>query len=159
MIPFILLGLGLFSILTEFFVPGAIMGIIGCLLILAAIILFVIQTNSVVAIIFFIIGTLIAVALMIRFALWRIVSNKSGFSIYSRDDQEGYRASKFDPNVIGKTGIVLSDLKPGGYILIEGNQHQAISVSGYLPKGTEVIVLSGQEESLIVKSLTKETRP
>ena len=61
--------------------------------------------------------------------------------------------SKFEKHAIGKIGIVLTDLKPGGFILIEGKQHQAISQSGYITKGEEVIVVSGQEESLLVKKV------
>ncbi|WP_052236405.1 NfeD family protein [Candidatus Protochlamydia amoebophila] len=75
------------------------------------------------------------------------------YSIYLKKDQKGFQASEYDRNAIGKLGMVLTDLKPGGYILIEGKQHQAISLTGYISKGEEVIVVSGQEESLIVKNL------
>jgi membrane-bound ClpP family serine protease len=159
MIPFILLALGLILILIEFYVPGAIMGTLGGILILSSIILFASESSSPIAIALFIIGTAISVGLLIRFALWRIVHAKPGYSIYSDNDQEGYQASSYDPTVIGKTGIVLSDLKPGGYIVVEGKQHQAISISGYISKGTEVIAVSGQEESLIVKLIKKESKP
>lgn len=153
MMPFFLLGFGLLMILIEFYLPGAIMGIIGCLLLLASIILFASQSTSPIAIALFIVGAIASVALMIRFAIWRIVHTKPAKSIYSDDSQVGYQASHYDHTAIGKKGIVLSDLKPGGYILVEGKQHQALSLTGYLPKGTEVMVVSGQEESLIVKKV------
>ena len=35
---------------------------------------------------------------------------------------------------------------------MEGRQHPAISVSGYIPKGENVSVIGGEEQSLIVKS-------
>jgi len=47
----------------------------------------------------------------------------------------------------------LTDLKPGGYILVEGKQHQALSNTGYIVKGKEVKIIGGQEESLIVKQI------
>lgn len=156
MIPFILLILGLLLILFEFYLPGAVIGIIGGAIILISIILFA-QTHSWIALLFFILAAIICVGLLIRFALWRIVQAKPEHSIYLHGDQEGYQASSFDATAIGKIGIVLSDLKPGGYITIDGKQHQAISITGYIPKDEQVIVLSGQEESLIVKSLKKET--
>lgn len=156
MIPFILLFLGLILILIEFFVPGAVIGIIGSLFILASIAMFASQSASIIETTFFIIGAIICVGLLIRFALWRIVHAKPESSIYSDDSQEGYQASQYDKDAIGKIGIVSSDLKPGGYISIEGKQHQAISISGYIPKGVQVIVISGQEESLIVKSSKKD---
>lgn len=150
MIPFILLFLGLLLILFEFYLPGAIMGILGGIAILFGIILFA-EAHSPIALFFFIVGAILAVVILIRFALWRIVHARPEHSIYLHKDQEGYQASEFDAAAIGKTGIVLSDLKPGGYIIIDGKQHQAISITGYIPKGETVLVLSGQEESLMVK--------
>ncbi len=85
---------------------------------------------------------------------------KSGFSIYSNKDQEGYQASEYDVNAIGKKGKVISDLKPGGFIMVDGKKQAAISESGYISHGAEVIVLSGDGESLMVKEIkhTKDER-
>lgn len=157
MIPFILLMLGLVLILFEFYLPGAVMGIIGASLILFGIFLFA-RMHSFLEVVFFILGALVSVGLLIRFALWRIVNAKPENSIYLKGDQEGYQASGYDKNAIGKTGIVLSDLKPGGYVMIDGKQHQAISITGYIPKDEPVTVVSGQEESLIVKHSKRENQ-
>lgn len=151
MIPFLLVILGLALILLEFYIPGAVMGILGGISILSGILLFASQTDSLTAIILFVAGTAISVGLLIRFALWRIVHAKPGYSIYSNKDQEGYQASEYDKSAIGKTGIVLADLKPGGYILVDGRQHPAISISGYITKGERVDIIGGQEQSLMVK--------
>lgn len=156
MIPFLLLLLGLLLILIEFYLPGAIMGILGGVSIVAGIVLFA-QVHSAWSVFLFILAALVCVGLLVRFALWKIVHAKPGTSIYLHEDQEGYQASSYDATAIGKTGVVLSDLKPGGYIVIEGKQYQAISMTGYIPKGEAVLVISGQEESLIVKSIKKES--
>lgn len=158
MTSIILLIIGLLLILIEFYLPGAIMGVLGGCFLLASIIVFAMDTGSVLLTFAYIIGVAIAVGLLIKFALWRIRTAAPGRSIYLESDQQGYQASDFDASAIGKTGIVVTDLKPGGHILVEGKRRQAISQSGYLPKGTEVIVLGGQEESLIVKRLTKESQ-
>lgn len=152
MTAFLLLIFGLFLILLEFYLPGAVLGVIGSVLVLMSIILFSMETTSPLAIALFIVGAAVSIGLLIRFALWRIVHAKPDRSIYSTGSQVGYVASTYDKSAIGKQGVVLSDLKPGGYIVIDGKQHQAISISGYIPKGDTVIVLSGQEESLIVKA-------
>jgi membrane-bound ClpP family serine protease len=149
--PYILLVFGYILIFLEFYIPGAILGIIGGILTLVSIVLFISEGFSALSIIGYIVGVLIGLALICKFALTRIRHAKPEYSIYSGASQEGFRASKTDHSLIGKTGVVLSDLKPGGYILIEGNQYQAISESGYIVKGLHVIVVSGQEESLIVK--------
>ncbi len=102
MISVVLLVLGLFLILLEFYLPGAnrVFWYIAyayqhCTLCLS-----------------------IAVALgywficfycyrlfdfTYPFALWRIVRAKPGYSIYLHGDQKGYMASSFDATAIGKT--------------------------------------------------------
>lgn len=157
MIPFIFLFLGLLLILIEFYLPGAIIGTIGGILVVTSIVLFAMEATSPLYVVLYIIGVVLAVTYLIKFALWRIRTAKPGRSIYLNSDQTGYQASSFDSSAIGKTGVVVTDLKPGGHILIDGKRMQAISQSGYLTKGTEVIVLSGQEESLIVKQIKKES--
>lgn len=156
MTPFILLILGLLFIFIEFYIPGAIMGIAGGVLIATSVFLFAAQIDTAWAVILYVIAIVIALSYLVKFALWRIRTAKPGMSIYSDDDQQGYVASCFDHSAVGKKGVVLSDLKPGGYILIDGVQHQALSESGYITKGSPVIVVAGQEESLIVKLIHTE---
>jgi membrane-bound ClpP family serine protease len=157
MMPFIFLLVGLLLILIEFYLPGAIIGTIGGALVITSIVLFAMQATSPLLVVLYIIGVIIAIIYLIKFALWRIRTATPNRSIYLNSDQTGYQASNFDSSVIGKIGIVVTDLKPGGHILVDGKRLQAISQSGYLTKGTEVIVLSGQEESLIVKQIKKGT--
>lgn len=154
--PYLLWAVGLFMIFLEFYLPGGIMGVLGAVAVLASIVLFAMQSNSPLAILLYIIGTVASTVLLFKFALWRIRHAKPDRSIYSEGDQEGYVACVYDKSAIGKMGIVQSDLKPGGHILVEGKKHGAISKSGYITKGSEVIVLGGEGESLTVKHYTKE---
>jgi membrane-bound ClpP family serine protease len=155
MIPYLLVLLGYILILFEFYLPGAVLGIMGGISILIGIVLFASHSSSLLASFLFILGAGIGVVLLIRFALWRIVHAKQEFSIYSDDNQEGYQASSYDQSAIGKNGIVIADLKPGGFILVEGHQHPAISIGGYISKGEPVTVIGGQEQSLIVQKAAK----
>ena len=152
MTPFIFLILGLLLILMEFFLPGAILGVSGGILVIASIVLFAMEANSVWWVVLYVIGVVVVLIYLVKFALWNIRTAKPSRSIYLNSDQEGFVASSFDASAIGKTGVVVTDLKPGGHILVDGKRQQAISQSGYITKGTEVIVLGGQEESLIVKT-------
>jgi membrane-bound ClpP family serine protease len=151
LLSFALLILGLILILIEFYLPGMIMGVLGAISIVAGLIIFSLQSSSLIAVLLFAALSIALVILLIRFALWRIVRAKPERSIYSAANQEGFYASSFDQTAIGKQGVVLTDLKPGGFILVEGKKHSAISLAGYIPKGDTVLVISGQEQSLIVK--------
>lgn len=150
---YLLLIFGLVLVYLEFYLPGAILGILGSTLLFASIMIFIIEHDSWISILFFIIALFSLLAILIKFALWQIRNAKPNSSIYLSSSQEGYKASHFDETAIGKKAIVLSDLKPGGFILIDGKQLQAISETGYIVKGSEVIVISGQETSLIVKQV------
>ena len=154
--PFIFLGLGLLLILLEFYLPGAVMGVIGGILVLTSIILFAMESPSIFWTLLYIVGVGVALGALIKFALWKIPRTKQSRSIYLKGDQEGYQASSYDTTMIGKTGVVVTDLKPGGHIMIEGKRLQAISQGGYVSKGEEVLVVGGQEESLIVKRVKKD---
>jgi membrane-bound ClpP family serine protease len=152
--PYIFLVIGLFLIYLEFYLPGAVMGTAGVLLLIASLFLFIMEYQSPVLITFYSLFIVGAVAAVVKYALWSIPRGKSS-GIYSKNDQTGFTASTFDVKLIGKTGVVVSDLKPGGYIAIEGVQAQAISESGYISQGSEVIVLRGEGDSLIVKQISE----
>ena len=138
-------------IFLEFFLPGGLLGILGGVALILSIYYFATLYQSVLWTIVFILGILLFLPVLFKFTLWAIRNAKPGYSIYSADDQEGYVASEYDKNAIGKEGIVLTDLKPGGFILVDKKKLAAISLSGYLAKGEKVIVVSGDGESLNVK--------
>ena len=151
LLPFILVIVGLLLIVTEFYVPGVIMGISGGILIVISIIIFATQDHSAIELAAFIIAVIFSLGFLISFTIKRIPKAKKGMSIYLGTDQEGYQVATFDTKLIGKKGKVLSDLKPSGHVLIETQQYQAISQSGYIVKGSEIIVIDGRGAYLVVK--------
>ena len=148
---FILLLIGLICVYVEFFLPGAIFGSIGALFLFSSVIVFAENSPSLIWVLLFIVAACLLIAGAIKAALVSIKKRPS--SLYSNKDQEGYVASTWDLSLVGKTGIVLSDLKPGGHITIEGKKQAALSKSGYIAKGESVIVVGGEGDSLIVNSI------
>lgn len=157
MTALILLFLGLLFIFLEFYIPGAILGTIGGILLVVSIIYVSTQNTLLVAFIYSLF-VIILVILLITFTLRRIPKSKGKYSIYLNKDQEGYKATELDISVIGKTGKVISDLKPAGYVVVEGKKYQAISQTGYIPQGSEVVVIGGEEDNLIVKLSKKDEK-
>ncbi|MBA3603134.1 MAG: serine protease [Parachlamydiaceae bacterium] len=157
MSAFLLLLFGMLLIFIEFFLPGAVMGTIGTLLVLASIYLFASETDSGLALVAYIGAVIIALIYLVKIAIWRMQKTSPQHTICSNASQDGYVASSFDESAVGKKGVVLSDLKPGGYILVDGRKEQAISVSGYIAQNLEVEVIGGQEESLLVKLIEKKS--
>ncbi len=151
---FLLLGVGFLMIFLEFFLPGGIMGAIGALLVLVSIVLFALNAQSAIAVALYVIGSLIGMGVLIWFAIWRIKTGRAK-GIFLHTAQEGYVASSYDKELIGKEGEALSDLKPAGHILVSGKRYQAVSKTGYVVKGSKIVVVGGQGAHLIVKSESK----
>lgn len=151
MIPAILLIAGLLLIYFEFFLPGGIVGTAGAILFIGALVLFSLDSDSILFTLLFCASGFILLFLTVRFALNRVKTGNPEDSVYLASDQEGYMASAFEADLIGKTGIVVSDLKPSGYVKIEGKKYQVLSKIGYLEKGTTVEVIGGEGAHLVVK--------
>lgn len=152
LIAIVLALVGLALIYIEFFLPGGILAIFGTCALIASVAVFGYKEQSFLAIVLAFFGLLALVIIVCKVALWRLQASET---IYLKDDQEGYVACSFDPELIGKEGIVLSDLKPSGHISVGGKLWQALSESGYIAKGAQVVVIGGAGAHL--KVIEKES--
>lgn len=150
----ILLALfGLIMIFLEFFVPGGILAVLGAIAIIAGtVILSVWGPGWNVAGPYLIVCLLLS-ALTCYIAIRRIKKSGKKDSFYHSKDQEGYVSFSLSSELVGKTGIAVSDLKPSGHVSIEGSPFQAVSERGYINKDTEIVVLSIGPAYLIVKPI------
>ena len=146
------IGLGIISLLMiyfEFFAPGGILAFLAAVLALGGIGIFSYRDVEPLYILLYLIVYLILVVLTIRLALHKIKKNKN--SLYAGEDQEGFLASTYDKNLIGKEGRSLTNLRPSGYIVIEKEKFQAVSESSYIKEGEPIKVIGGEGARLIVK--------
>ena len=151
-----LLLVGLLCILLEFCIPGAVFATVGVILLVASIAVFTLASTSGLEAFLFFVLVLLGVGVVIRLAIWRIKSTREKNTLFLGKDQSGYVASSFDSSLIGKKGVASSDLKPSGNIIVEGNHYQALAQTGYIVKGCEVEVISGQGAYYFVKLSKKE---
>jgi len=142
--------LSLILIYLEFFVPGAILGILGGVGFCLSILLFVWESATLWQIITFMVAITVLLVLTIKMALWKL---KQKPAMFAKEEQSGYLASEFDKELIGKSGEALTDLKPSGHIKVEGKRHQAVSESLYIKKGESVKIIAGEGARLIVRKL------
>ncbi len=87
--------------------------------------------------------------LVIRIALFRSKATLQKEAI-SESSQEGFQASVYSKELIGKTGVAATDLKPYGQIWLDDQTFEALSTGGAIDKGTPVQILSAQGSHLIV---------
>lgn len=145
--------LGLVLIYLEFFLPGGVIGVIGGALLLSGFVIFVFQNPSVLSIVISFVSLVLLSIFVCKLALWQIRITRHRKTLFSDKDQEGYQASYFDKALIGKNAEAISDLKPSGHILVEGQEWQAVSESEYIEKGSKVLVIGGKGAYLIVKKV------
>lgn len=148
---YLFLILGLMMLFLEFFLPGGILAVAGVIAMGAAVIYIFLDGAPVYEVLFFLFLAIVGAIGVVKLALKLIKGSKKESSFYLDSDQEGYKASGFDANWIGKTAIAHTDLRPGGYIKLEGKKVPAISSTGFILKGTQVIILSGEGECVYVK--------
>jgi len=154
---FLILIAALICIYLEFFLPGGILALIGSFLYLISIVFafFDVEVDSIYKVIFAI-ASAFSVMLLIYIALKQIKNRKSSNDFFLQTDQEGFKASSYRQDLIGKEGISLCDLKPSGYILIDEQKFSAIADTGYIDANRQIVVIAGSGGNLLVKHL--ETR-
>lgn len=140
--------IGLALVFMEFYLPGGVVGVLGGLIALSSIAYLVWDNSSATEVILFTVCLTVAFAGLLKFALYRIQTKMA-----LKGTQEGYNSGAFDEQFLEKKGVVLTSLRPSGYVEIDGNKLAAVSRGPFLEKGTRVIVTGGRGSYLVV---TKE---
>ena len=153
-----MLAVGLLLIFLEFFLPGAVMGTAGGILFVLSIIFYAMESDNVAYVALFTIGSVVLLGVVIKAALWRVRAGAKDSTFYLAADQEGFHAEVFNQAVVGMGAVAATDLKPSGFILVNGERLQAVSKAGYIPKGNEVEVIGGKGAYLIVKLSKKDAK-
>jgi membrane-bound serine protease (ClpP class) len=129
------------------------MAIGGAILLLASLFFFHMAKPGIPLFVAYLIGLMGSVFLVVKFALWRVKATGKKGTIYLDSDQEGFQASLYPKELIGKIGHAATDLKPSGHIWVEDRTFQALSKTGYIDKGTPIEILGGHGSHLIVKPI------
>jgi membrane-bound ClpP family serine protease len=140
----ILVGIGL--LVAEFHTPGlGLLLIFGLISLIAGFVLLFEGGPLVSQIDWWPIGLLIAFILAgVGYAVWRIVVTYRRQATTGRED------------IIGKKGLVKEALNPEGTILFQGELWNAVSESGPIQPGEEVLITRVDGLKLLVKKFAKE---
>jgi membrane-bound ClpP family serine protease len=140
----ILVGVGL--LVAEFHTPGlGLLLIFGLISLITGFVLLFEGGPLVTQIDWWPIGLLIAaIVALIGYAIWRIVVTYRRQATTGRED------------IIGKKGLVKEVLNPEGMLLFQGELWTAVSESGIIQPGEEVVITKVDGLKLIVKKFAKE---
>lgn len=143
---------GLILIGAEIFTPGAILGIMGAMsLVAAAIIAFPAfgNTGGFISALGILIGVGVAMVLWIKI----FPRSSIGQRMMIKTDLASANASAEDNThtLVGKTGQATSDLRPAGFATIEGQRMDVVSRGELIPKGASITVVQVEGNRIVVK--------
>lgn len=153
----ILIVAGLLLVGAEIFVPGGIMGVMGLLVLLAAVIMAFITYGAAT-------GAYMALALVllsgISVFLWAKYFPKTrlGKGMTLAEDGKSFKSARAElANLVGQEGVTQSDLRPGGIALIASKRVDVLAEGIMVPAGTQVTVIKVQGNRVIVRSKSEDT--
>jgi membrane-bound ClpP family serine protease len=144
---------GLFLMGLEIFVPGGVLGLLGGLCLLIAIIVGFVAFGAEK-------GTLAALSILvflgISITFWMTVIPKTRFgqTLTLSTDTAGYKSAKVSlRDMLGKQGVALTPLGPSGLIKIEGQRLDAIAEGKWIDQGAAIKVVSVVGNHLTVREI------
>jgi membrane-bound serine protease (ClpP class) len=160
----ILFGAGVVLIGVEIFIiPGfGLFGVLGGVGVLAGVYLSLvggIPTVPDFAQAGAILSTSILIILLTSWALLRHLpqSNRltrSGVFLITKGDREdGWASAERRPDLVGREGVALTDLRPSGTVLIGEERVDAVSESAWIEDGTDIKVVSSEGYRHVVRPL------
>ena len=138
-------------IAAEFVLPGMVIGLLGALagifgLYLAAqagLDAFLVHALVLVA------GVVVEVLLFRRLAPG--VAAKLGLASHAVSDGSAVPGASSFAGLVGREGVALTALAPGGSAAVDGRRVQASSIDGFLDKGTPVVVVEAAMGGVTVR--------
>ena len=145
---------GLVLLIIEVIVPGfGLPGISGIIFVIVGVVLAMDSVvNAVLSISIAIIITTIIGIILIK----RGFESKLFKSIVLTNEtkrEKGYISSYIDEELISKKGITVSELRPSGFVDIDGQRLDVLSDEGYISKGIEVIVVKIEGSKIFVRRI------
>ena len=164
----LLFVIGLILIALEIFVvPGfGITGISGILLTFIGLVLSMVKNvgfnfemsgNGAITESVLVVLSSFVISIAVMFAFFGRFTNSKLFKTLSlqtsENNSEGYNSTIFSEpaSMKGKTGIAMSDLRPSGKIMIDGEWYDGQSDGDYIMKGAEIKVVGVMNAYLIVR--------
>ena len=144
---------GILLICVEIFVPGAVLGALGGLSLVAALIMAFFIFKAQVAILIAI-GMILLLGVAI--VLWIKLFPKSGVGkamTLANDGRDFKSADVGLSRFVGKEGEATSDLRPAGFAVIEGHRTDVLTEGEMIPRGARIRVTRVEGSRFFVRRI------
>lgn len=146
---------GMILIGAEIFVPGGILGMLGAVLLLVAI---VVAFPA-----FPVAGPYVAVSIVFGAALALVVwikvfpQTRMGRAMTVQNDLAAFKGTEDGlPELIGKTGVTVSPLRPAGFVMIDGKRIDVVTRGEMIGADRAVTVVHVEGNSVVVAETSNQ---
>ncbi|MCF6314523.1 MAG: hypothetical protein L3J39_18890 [Verrucomicrobiales bacterium] len=146
-----LILIGTIALLLELFLPGGIVGAVGALCLLAAIVVTFNRYGVNAGIL-----TSLAILILSCIALYYWMKNfeklpgMKRFILTQSSEQSSLSADR--QSLLNQSGRTLTDLGPSGKAMIDGKKLDVVAQSGYIDRDTSVTVIKANGHQIIVRA-------
>ncbi|WNC16873.1 nodulation protein NfeD [Brevibacillus brevis] len=143
--------IGILLMIMEIFLPGGIVGAIGFISIVTGLVMAAYDTKQGIASL----GIAAVITVIVTILLVKRFGGNGLFKKFILGDvqrnEEGYVAPKDQRDLLEKTGVALTPLRPAGMVKVEGKRVDAVSIGGFIPAGTPVVVVQVEGTRVVVQ--------
>lgn len=147
----IIAGVGLILMLAEVFLPGGVLGAIGGLALVVAVVMGYVQFG-------FLAGTILLVGLggtaLVGFTIWMSLFPRTAAGrkfMLSGALVAGSGSPVTPQSLVGTSGVALTPLRPAGKALLDGRRLDVVAESEFVDADTEVIVAAVDGARIVVR--------
>lgn len=151
----LLSAIGIVAILAELVLPGGVLGVVGFLCLIGA----VIVTFTAYGVTWGLLALFVLVVLcLLTLSLWMKYFHRLPFTRSLLLNEEVGRDKALDERqeLIGEIGIALTDLHPSGHAEVNGTRIDVISEGQQIKKGETITVVSTSGPSIFVREVGGE---
>lgn len=144
--------IGLILLILEIFVPGGIIGLIGGSLMIASL-LFAGEsvTHMAYSIIIAMFIALVGMVIIMKFFGKKLhVFNKLVLKD-ATTTEEGYVSNENRLDLIGKTGVTQTAMRPSGVILVDNERIDAVSEGSFINKDKQIVIIKVEGSRIVVR--------
>jgi len=147
----LLLILGLMMVCLEVFIPGGIVGTLGAFALVGCVILAFVNQGTTFGL-YWLAGVMVITMIGLFLSIKYLPRSPAGRRLFLNSSERGYSASEGGlPELLGKAGTALTDLRPAGMVDLEGNRIDVVTGGEYLPKGTKVEIIRIEGNRVVVQ--------
>ncbi|MBW2225345.1 MAG: hypothetical protein JRF54_14255, partial [Deltaproteobacteria bacterium] len=152
---------GLVLVIVEiFFVPGlGVPGVLGLVFVIAALVLALIGipldvsfetgvlADAMTRVLLSLLGAFVLALVFMRL----LTKTAMGRSLVLADAETGFLSAPSASDLVGQTGEALTDLRPAGKVVVDGDRHEATSEREFIARGSRVRVIGRDGPALVVR--------